>query len=187
MADFALEAAPLLGGLDKTIGEGRIVERDDLALVSVAVPLNGDAALKKALKDGWGLDRPAPKQTTNAGDTTAVSMTADQLMLVFPHATPDANAVVKGKLNGAGYTTDQTDSWVVLEVSGKATLSALERLCPLNLDLDAFPVGASGRTTMEHMGALIVRIGEESFFLMSASSSAASFAHAVELSYEWAQ
>ena len=108
-------------------------------------------------------------------------------MLAFPHATPDANASVQAKLNGTGYTTDQTDNWVILEVSGKATLSALERLCPLNLDLDAFPVGASGRTVMEHMGALIVRTGEDSFLLMSASSSAKSFAHAVELSFEWVQ
>ena len=46
---------------------------------------------------------------------------------------------------GAGYTTDHTDSWVVLEVSGKATLSALERLCPLNLDLDACPNDQGGR------------------------------------------
>lgn len=187
MADFALEAAPILGGLDKTIGEGRIVERDDLALVSVAVPLNGDAALEKALKDGWGLARPEPTQSVTSGDTSAISMAADQLMLVFPHATPDANAVVQSKLKGAGYTTDQTDSWVVLEVSGTATHAALERICPLNLDIDAFPIGASGRTTMEHMGALIVRTGEDSFMLMSASSSAASFAHAVELSFEWAQ
>ena len=187
MADFALVAAPILGGLDKTIGEGRIVERDDLALVSVAVPLGDDEALEQALKDGWNLDRPEPTQTTTSGETTAISIAADQLMLVFPHSTPDANKVVQEKLNGAGYTTDQTDNWVVLEVSGKATLAALERLCPLNLDLDAFPIGASGRTVMEHMGALIVRTGEDSFFLMSASSSAASFAHAVELSYEWAQ
>ena len=187
MADFALEATPLLGGLDKTIGEGRIVERDDLALVSVAVPLGGETALDEALKNGWGLKRPEPTQTSVSGDTTAVSIAADQLMLVFPHSTPDANAVVQGKLNGAGYTTDQTDNWVVVEVSGKATLSALERLCPLNLDIDAFPVGASGRTNMEHMGALIIRTGDDSFLLMSASSSAKSFAHAVELSYEWVQ
>jgi sarcosine oxidase subunit gamma len=105
------------------------------------------------------------------------------MMLIFPHALPDAERVVEGKLGGAGYTTDQSDSWVVLEISGPDTLAALERLCPLNTA--TMPENGYGRTTMEHMGAAILRLADDRFLLMSASSSARSFLHAVETSYEY--
>ena len=185
MAEITLEAAPILGGADIEIGENRIVERDDLALVSIATPLGGEAALEAALNSGWSLGMPTPTRATQAGETWAIRTTADQLMLVFPHAAPDANTIVQGKLKGASYTTDQTDVWVVLEISGPDTLAALERLCPIDLHADAFPEGAAARTLMEHMGAMILRLGSERFLLMSASSSAASFLHAVETSYAY--
>ena len=90
---------------------------------------------------------------------------------------------MQGKLDGKGYTTDQTDAWVVLEISGPDTMAAMERLCPL--DLASFETGTSGRTVMEHMGAFVVKIEDNRFWLMSASSSAASFLHAVETSYHY--
>ncbi len=185
MAEFTLEAAPVLGGVDMPVGENRITERSDLALVSIATPLGGDEALAAALQKGWSLAVPEPTLSSVSGDTRAIRIAADQLMLVFTHDGPDANALVQGKLDGAGYTTDQTDVWVTLEVSGPDTLAALERLCPLDLHLDRFPVDATGRTIMEHMGALIVRLDTDRFLLMSASSSAGSFLHAVETSYRY--
>jgi sarcosine oxidase subunit gamma len=164
---FTLEAKPILGGVDRRLGENRIVERSDLAIVSIA----------------WGLAWPDPTVSTVSGDVRAVRSAPDQLLLIFPHATPDANRVVQSKLNGAGYTTDQTDVWVMLEISGPATIAALERLCPL--DVSRFPDGGAGRTVMEHMGALIIRVSAGHFYLLSASSSARSFLHAVETSYDW--
>lgn len=183
MAEMTLTPAPILGGVDLTIGANRIVERADLALVSIATPLGADAELAAALKRGWSLEMPAPTQATIDGETLAIRTSVDQMMLVFPHGTPDANATVQAKLDGAGYTTDQTDVWVVLEVSGPDTLAALERLCPL--DLQTMPLAGSGRTVMEHMGAMVLRLDTDSFLLMSASSSAQSFLHAVELSYQY--
>lgn len=186
MADITLEAAPILGGVDIELGTNRIRERDDLALVSVATPLGGEKALAAALKKGLGLVMPEPRLSSASGDTRAIRTSQDQIILIFPHATPDANAVVQAKLGGAGYTTDQTDVWVVLEVSGPDTMAALERLCLLDLHPDTFPEGASGRTVMEHMGAMILRTGADSFLLFSASSSAESFLHAIETSYHYA-
>ena len=43
----------------------------------------------------------------------------------------------------------------------------------------------SARTVMEHMGAMIVHLSGDRFLLLSASSSAQSFLHAVELSYRY--
>lgn len=183
MAEITLKAAPVLGGIDLAIGENRILERDDLALVSVATPLGGEAQLEAALSKGWELSVPDPRVSSVSGETRAIRTAPDQMMLVFPHATPDANKTVQDKLGGTGYTTDQTDVWVVLEVSGPQTLAALERLSML--DLEAFPEDASARTIMEHMGAMVVRLAPDRFLLFSASSSAASFLHAVETSFHW--
>ena len=183
MAEFTPQAAPALGGADVMIGENRILERDDLALVSVATPLGGESALANALKTAWKLEMPDPRQTTAAGDIRALRTAPDQMLIVFPHATPDAEAHVQKALKGAGYTTDQTDAWCILELTGPKSLAALERLCPL--DLAAFSAGTAARTVMEHMGALVLKLDAERFLLMSASSSAGSFLHAVETSYRY--
>lgn len=183
MADITLTAAPLLGNADIRNGANRIQERDDLAIVSIATPLGGEDALAKALKKHWSLYVPEPTRSTSSGDTRAIRSGQDQMLLVFPHVTPDAEPHVQSKLGGTGYTTDQTDSWVVLEISGPDTLAAMERLCPL--DLASFETDDAGRTVMEHMGAFVVRLDIDRFLLMSASSSAQSFLHAVQTSYAY--
>jgi len=183
VAEIALEAAPILAGPDHVIGENRITQRSDLGLVSVAIPQEGKERLAGALKHSWSLSIPLPTACSSVGDFLAVPTAPDQFLLIFPHDGPDAEALVRHKLDGAGYTTDQTDVWVVLEVAGPDTHAALERLCPIDLSLQVFPKNAAARTVMEHMGAMVIRISENSFLLLSASSSAGSFLHAVETSY----
>ena len=184
MAEFSytLEAVPTLGGVDVSIAENRIVERDDLALVSVAIPAAGEEPLAQTMQAAWGLPLPGPTLSTTHGQMRAIKTAPDQLLLVFPHAMPDAEAIVQGSLGGTGYTTDQTDAWIVLDVSGPDTSAAMERLCMLDLTPPAFPENAAARTVMEHMASIVVRIGDEGFQLMAARSSAASFLHAVETS-----
>ncbi len=182
MAEITLTPAPVLG-TNLSLGGNRIVERSDLALVSVAVPQGGEPALAKAIKSVWSLDMPDPRRASQLGDTWAIWTAPDQIFLMIPHDTPDADAHVRAKLKGTGYTTDQTDGWVILDIEGPDTSAALERICPIDLDPGVFPTGASARTVMEHLGALILRLGEDRFLLMSARSSAASFLHAVETSY----
>ena len=182
MAEITLQAASPLGGLDVTVGGTRLRERDDLALVSAAIPLGGEGAFEKALREGFGLAMPGPRMSEGSGEMRAIRSTADQCLLIFPHAAPDAEAVVREKLGGAAYTTEQTDAWVRLELSGPLALPALERLCMLDLHPAPFPEGAAARTVMEHMGAVLIRTGAEAFLLFSASSSARSFLHAVETS-----
>lgn len=181
MADFTLTPTALLGA-DVTIGANRITERADLALVSVAAPLGGDAALAGALSSGWGLEMPTPTRASLSGEMRAVQLTADQLLLVFPHSAPDAEPTVQAKLQGAGYTTDQTDAWLRVEISGPDTRAALERICPIDLGAQAFAPGAAARTVMEHMGTVIVALEPDRYLLLSASSTAGSFLHALETS-----
>ena len=184
MDEIKLEATKSLGGADITIAGNRIIERDDLAMVSVATPLGGDAALKRALKAGHGLAMPsATGSTTSKNGMRAVNTAPDQMLLVFAHTTPDAEHHVQTGLKGTGYTTDQTDSLVAIEISGPDTMAAMERLCPLDLHPDNFGTDMAGRTVMEHMAATIICLADAHFLLLAASSSAQSFLHAIETSY----
>lgn len=180
--DFNLTARPVLDGADLTIGENRIVERSDLAIVSVAAPLGGEDALRAAFARRWSLDLPAPTRSADRGPLRAIRTGADQVLLIFPEAHMTW-LDVRSALDGSGYTTDQTDAWVVLEISGPETPAALERLCPLDVDAARFPVGAAGRTLMAHLGVIVLRLGEEKFWLMSAASSARSFLDAAATAF----
>ncbi|MEM7317666.1 MAG: sarcosine oxidase subunit gamma [Pseudomonadota bacterium] len=185
MAEITLTAAPTLGGIDIRIGDNRITERDDLALVSVAVPLGGEDYLVAALHKGLSIEFPDARLSRVADKTRAIRTAPDQLLLMFPYAEPSPENGIDHRLASTGYTTDQSDAWVVLDLSGPDTLSALERLCPVDLDIGQFPLNAAARTLMEHMGTLIVRIEQNRFLLLSASSSAGSFLDAVETSYRY--
>ena len=72
--------------------------------------------------------------------------------------------------------------WVALDISGPKARDALERICPIDLHDDAFAIMDLARTTMEHLGVIILRTDEERWRLLSASSSARSFLHALETS-----
>ena len=168
---------------DTTFGALRLRARPDLALVSMAVPLGGEDAVAAAVKRAWGLDLPDARVTV-AAETgpRLMRMGPDQLLVLFSHGAPDAAAVVERALKGAAYVTDQTDTWVGLSLEGPDWRVPMERLCPLDLHDDAFPVGAGARTMMEHMPAIVVREARDSLLSLSAASSAQSFLHALETS-----
>lgn len=184
MPEFSLISAPPLAGYDETIGGIRLRAPEGVAIVSIALPLGGEAAAEKAVKAAYGVALPEVGQSVVTKDARLVRLGVDQAFVMFNHTEPDAETVVAGALNDAAYTTDQTDVWVALEISGARCREALERICPLDLHPDAFGVDQAARTVMEHLGVLIIRTGEETYLLLSASSSAGSFQHALHQSME---
>ncbi len=184
MPDFTLIAAPPLAGYDRSFGDIKLSAPKDLAIVSIALPLGGEDAAKKAVKTAFGIALPeVGTSATTKNDAEAIMrLGVDQAFVLFACATPDAERQIAAKLKGAAYTTDQTDAWCSLEISGPGARRALERICPIDLHPNAFAVSAIARTMMEHMGSIIARTGEDTYLLLSASSSAKSFLHAVELS-----
>lgn len=186
MSKPTLTAQPALGGYDRTFGSTRLAECTDLAAVSITVPLGGDMEFESALASAYGISRPEPGMSVLArdGETRLLALGVDQFFALFSHATPDALQIVGSALEDAAYLTDQTDNWVFLELTGPRARPALERICPIDLHPTSFSVGSAARTVMEHLGALVVRMDDESYLLASASSSAGSFLHAIETSIE---
>lgn len=183
MADFTLTAEPPLEGTDMVIAGVRLWAPADLAVVSIALPLGHEDVARNAIEAAYGVALPEiGKSVITPEDTRLIRLASDLAFAVFPHATPDAEPVVAGRLEGAAYTTDQTDVWVALGLSGAGARRALERICTIDLHPNAFGVDDAARTVMEHLGVLILRSGDDEYLLLSASSSARSFLHAVETS-----
>ena len=184
MSDFTLIAQSPLGGYKAEFNGVSLTELTDLAIVSIATPMDGGDELAKTVDSAFGTALPniGHSSHTENGNTRLLGLQRDQMFLLFEHEGNDALAMVTNKLGEVGYYTDQSDTWAILRITGPGSRSALERICMLDLSPDAFSVGAVARTTMEHLGVMILRDDEDSFLLMSARSSARSFLHAIETS-----
>lgn len=186
MPSLQLEAEPPLGGFRESFDDTELAELADLAIVSLAIPLGGETAFEKALTDAYGATMPKPGQSVMStdGGTRFLWTAQDQLFALFESSSPDASSDVEKKMGGKAYVTLQSDNWIALRLRGSLARLALERICPIDLHASAFPEGRVARTAMEHMSAFICRDGADSFLLLSASSSAKSFLHAVKTSLE---
>lgn len=186
MGDYVLTAEPFLGRYERSYEAVKLREIYDVAVVSAAIPLGKETASQKAIKTAFGVTMPKVGRSALSKDENMrlVRLGIDQLFIMFPRAQKDAGAEPHtAKILGGGfYTTDQSDVWVTLELSGAGARRALERICPLDLMPESFGIGAAARTTMEHLGTIIIRNDADSFLLMSASSSAQSFLLALETS-----
>ena len=187
MSNFTLTAQSPLGGYKNDFDNVTLTELTSLAVVSIATPIDGRDKLAKAVDSAFGAALPdiGTSSYTGNDDTRLLGLQRDQMFLLFEHEGDDALAVVTNKLGEVGYYTDQSDTWAILRMTGPGSRTALERICMLDLSPEVFSVGAVARTTMEHLGVMILRDDTDSFLLMSSRSSARSFLHAIETSIRY--
>jgi len=182
-SSLKLEATSPLGGFNKGFGSVLVEELADKALVSIAEPLGSKTKLKTAIKKALGAEWPAIGTSTNSKKGYhLLGIQSDMTFAFFDHPGGLADAAIKAALKDNAYCTDQSDAWVMIRVSGEGVYSALERICPLNLSKAVFSIGAVQRTSMEHLGVIILKDAEDSFVLMGATSSADDLLHAITLS-----
>ena len=187
MPEFSLKAEPFLSGFSRDIDGTVLTEVTDLSLVSIAQPLDGREALEQAVKSAWGCALPAPGKSAAGkdGPLRLICMGPDAFMVQMRTNGPLAVPDVARALGTAGYYTEQSDNWVILRLSGPPAIVALERICPIDLHPDVLTAGSFARTSMEHLGAIVMREADDQFLLLSPSSSARSFLHALETSIEY--
>ena len=176
-----LSATSSLNGYDKEIGTIRLREISNQSLIAMAIPLGEETKFKNSIKNIFGLKMSSPNKSVKNKDTRIFSTQPDQIF-VLTKRTDDPEKSMAIEIGKSAYITDQTDAWVILEISGSSSREALERICQLDLDKEIFQLDSMARASMEHMSAIIIRKADDTFYLMSASSSAKSFLHAVELS-----
>lgn len=194
MADIrisGLAARPFLGGYTQDFQTVRLTEVTDIELVHVAIAKDEIERLTEKVRAESGLDWPAPgsfstSERDDDSDLRIVWLAADQGMIMIPKSGETllgtGRTGLADAIGDAGYLTGQTDNWVALRLAGTGSVPALERLCPLDLHETAMPPGTAARTVMEHLAVIILRESAEHFLLLSPSSSAGSFLHAVETS-----
>lgn len=186
MVDLTLTAATPLDSFSLQFEEIELAEVNGRALISLAVPNGGEAALADRVKQAYGADLPAVGKSTSSqtGNAAMLGMSRDQIFLLFDEPAGDPVAHVQELLGESAYIVDQSDSWVMLAISGARARAALERICPIDLHRGNFAVGDVARTVMEHHAAIVMRTEGEAYLLLSPRSSAKSFAHAVQVSAE---
>ena len=165
-------------------------ELTEIELVHVAVPRGHLSRLNEHLEETIGLSWPEPGRFS-ATETAASDpggpqplimwLAPDQCMMMAPQRHSHLARFIDS-LDGIGYATDQTDNWVAFRLSGIPAVPGLERICPLDLHESAMPTGTAARTVMEHLAVIILRVSADGFLLLSPSSSARSFHHAVATS-----
>ena len=186
MVEFTLTASDPLQDLNLQFDELAVASVMDRALVSIAVPNHGRTALETRLEQAYGTGIPQVGRSakSNADNVRLLGMARDQIFLLFDDLGGDPLEPVSRELDGVAYLVDQSDSWVILSVEGPRARTALERICPLDLDPTAFREDSVARTVMEHLAVVILRDGDDRFLLLSPRSTAKSFAHAVLVSAE---
>jgi len=184
VSEFTLTALSPLGGARHDFEGVTISEVTGRAIVSVATPMGGDNALSKAVSSAFKTTLPliGSSTTSAVANSRLLGMQQGLFFLLFDHAGPGAVNAVAERLKGRALLTDQSDSWVMIEVSGANARAAFERICPIDLHPAAFPAGKVARTSMEHLSAIIIREETDTFLVMSPRSSAKSFLHALETS-----
>ena len=184
MSEYSLEPISALEGFKQQYDGVMLHELVDIGKVSIAIPLAGEKKAEKALANLFGVAVPPVGNSTLSDDKMArvIRLGNDQLFVLMFDKPTDPKALLAKEIGDVAYLTDQSDSWVGIEISGPVARQALERICMIDLNPGVFLEGYAARTLMEHLGVLIVRSGTQSYTLLSASSSAKSFLHAVTTS-----
>lgn len=154
-----------------------IAEETGTSLASLATHRGSEASLRAAVERAFGLLLPEPGRRVE-GDRISISWMGHEQWFVEAErsAMPDLVSLLTDALGATAALTDQGDSWARLQLTGPWTRAVLEKLCALDLHPDAFPPGATARTTMEHISAIVMAPGDgDTFVLLTPRSSARSF------------
>lgn len=182
-SSLILEVSTPLSGYNHDFGSVRVEEITGKALVSIAEPLGIKTKLKTAIKKSLGAEWPdIGTSTRSSKGYQLLGLQSDMVFAFFDHPGGVADKPLIKLLKDNAYCTDQSDAWCMIKISGDGVYAALERICPLNLAADAFEVDSVARTSMEHLGVVILKSDENSFILMGATSSASDLLHAVIVS-----
>jgi len=141
-------------GLPLTVGRCRL-EALPLARITAIQPFPGRGAAVDAALRPLGLRMPNPGESLSRGGLSihwAGRLTAFMMGGVAPEG-----------LRACAAVTDQSDGWAGLRLEGADSAAVLARLVPLDLRPGSFAPGQAARAPLNHMQALIVRVGTEAF------------------------
>ena len=184
MTNYRLTHDQALGGFDRKTDGAHLREISGHAIIAVTMANGATRGFNTAMKKLFGEAAPAPNRMVTAGKTRIIASALDQVFVVEK---TDPQTLEEKLINGLGKhatVTNQSDGWVMLEYAGSRVHEGMERVSLNDTSIDAFPVGAVMRASIEHVNGIVCREkakrGEgDRFLLLTQRSSAASFLHGI--------
>ena len=173
-----------LNGYSKSFGNNILEEVVDYEIFSLATSGEKESLIEQNIKKLFKVDLPfvGKSNVSENKKLRVMAVSLDQWFVLSNSGNLYSKLISNASFPDNIYVTIQTDAWVILRVSGTSALKALERICPVNLDPKIFQKNDMVRTMMEHLGSIVICEEKDSYLLLSASSSAKSFLHSVEVS-----
>jgi sarcosine oxidase, subunit gamma len=137
--------------------------------------LRGEPPVIAGAAAALGLALPATCRASERDHRALLWLGPDEFLLITPPETLAAiTSALAHALDGAVHScVDVSHRQVALELSGALAATVLAAACPLDLDLEAFPVGMCTRTLFGKAEIVLWRVGAEVFHLDVARSFAA--------------
>jgi sarcosine oxidase, subunit gamma len=106
-----------------------------------------------------------------SADHLALCVRPDRWLILSPPASAGASAGVwQAACAGLGIALDLSSGLTALQLAGPAAREVLVRGCRLDLDPDAFPVGAAAATIMVQVSVILVALPSGLLLLTPAST-----------------
>jgi sarcosine oxidase subunit gamma len=128
----------------------------------------GSAPVKKAVKAAVGMDVPASRSITQAGDKAVAWMSPDELLVMVPYADAGTTlaAIIKALGKAHALAVDVSDARAAITVKGAGAAEVLAKVCPVDLSPAMFKQGEMRRTRLAQVAAAIWMSGEGEFTLV---------------------
>jgi methylglutamate dehydrogenase subunit D len=148
-----------------------IVERTDIAFASVIARRGRREALAVAIQSAFGVTLPdGPRRVGK--DVTFAGIGPDQ-WIASAESTDDFAATLRARIGSVAAVVDQSDSHLVLHLSGPRVRDVLAKGVPVDLHRKAFKVGDVAVTLVAHIGVQIDMLDDAPTFQLAAPRSMA--------------
>jgi methylglutamate dehydrogenase subunit D len=149
------------------------------ALVSVMARRDHGDALLAAVKRAFDIELPANPRLVRGG-ALSLLWCGHQHWFARSDVPADLLAKLTKEIGSLASLSDQSDSRLIVEISGPCTRSTLAKLAPIDLHPQVFDVGDTAVTLLGHIGGQVTCLDEQSTFeLMVFRSFADSFMEAI--------
>ncbi|HZX85324.1 MAG TPA: sarcosine oxidase subunit gamma family protein [Reyranella sp.] len=133
------------------VGEPGVVAhlRDDVAIATLAA--RKGTALAPQIRQAFGVDLVDGPRAVTAGGTTFIG-TAPGRWLATSETDSDLADTLKGSLNGVAAVTEQSDGYVVIDISGPQAREMWAKNVAIDLDPSVFKPGDAAATVVSYVG-----------------------------------
>jgi sarcosine oxidase subunit gamma len=170
---FAANLAGLSAGRQGLI----VAERTGLGIATVMARAGAIEVIAARVQEACGIDLIDRPMLSGTGCTRFAGSGPGAWLAISEGADPFWAETLADDLADIASVFDQSSGYAVLRLSGAQARPLLQAGAFLDLHADAFPIGSVAVTVIAHVGAILMRTGEETFDVAVFRSFASSFWH----------